>query len=127
MSGYFILPEDLTPEVYEARFPEHAKAKVVIRASNSRSRAARGRGITSFSSASIRLTILFICSHSQHLSRCRNPASGVTPGVVPDRSICDSWSNLGRQSVGLAERSRRVQGGRPARMESRRRVDIVSM
>src|SRR5450759_2662668 len=29
MSGDFILPEDLTPEVYAARFPEHAKAKVV--------------------------------------------------------------------------------------------------
>jgi hypothetical protein len=29
MSGYFILPEDLTPDVFAARFPEHVKAKVV--------------------------------------------------------------------------------------------------
>jgi hypothetical protein len=71
MSGHFILPEDLTPEVCAARFPEHAKAKVVYEKSHV---------ISNFVDW-LALQGIMPCQKHVHINACYGPSIGVTENI----------------------------------------------
>ena len=71
MSGYFILPEDLTPEVYAARFPEHGKAKVVCEKSQ----------ILSNFTDWLASQGVVPCQQHVHINACYGPSIGVTENI----------------------------------------------
>ena len=71
MSGYFILPEDLTPEVYAARFPEHAKAKAVYEKSQ----------IFSNFTDWLASQGVVPCQKHVHIDACYGPSTGVTENI----------------------------------------------
>ena len=71
MNGHFILPEDLTPEVYAARFPEHAKAKVVCE---------KSQIISNFTDWVASQGIM-PCQKHVHIDACYGPPTGVTENI----------------------------------------------
>jgi hypothetical protein len=71
MRGYFILPEDLTPDLYATRFLEHAKAKVIWEKSQ----------ILSNFTDWLASQGVVPCQKHVHVDTCYGPATGVTENI----------------------------------------------